>query len=319
MRARISAFADLHYIDGNGEPVVGAAMTGFASSLSGSKRLATLFSHVCQAAMESLPEGLSFGDLPLLLCTREKERPGSKLNGLVAKVEELLGLAFRRQGSSHIASGPVSAFEALALARRHLVEGDVRAVLIGCVDSLIDARSLLWLEETQRLKTSTRSDGLIPGEAACVLLASAEPLTHSCLRVDGLGFAVEAATVLNDEPLMGGGMATAIRMATSEAGVEMHQADFRLSDVAGESYAFEELALAQSRVMRTTRETQDLWPPASSVGDCGAAAGAIQLAWAEQAFARSYAPGRLALAHSSAYAGARAVAVVSAPGVIHVA
>jgi 3-oxoacyl-[acyl-carrier-protein] synthase-1 len=125
-----------------------------------------------------------------------------------------------------------------------------------------------------------------------------------------LGFATEAATVLNEEPLLGKGMAAAVQDALREARLAMHEVDFRLSDVAGESYAFEELALAQSRLMRQTRETQDLWHPADSVGDCGAVAGLIQFAWAEQAFLRGYAPGPVAALHASSAFGGRAAAVV---------
>jgi 3-oxoacyl-[acyl-carrier-protein] synthase-1 len=142
------------------------------------------------------------------------------------------------------------------------------------------------------------------------MLVSNQAMTPSSLGIRGLGFAVEEATVLNDEPLLGKGMAAAVEHALSEAALAMHEVDFRLSDVAGESYAFEELALAQSRLTRQTRESQDLWHPADTVGDCGATSGLIQVAWAEQAFARGYAPGSVALAHGSAASGARAAAVV---------
>jgi 3-oxoacyl-[acyl-carrier-protein] synthase-1 len=91
----------------------------------------------------------------------------------------------------------------------------------------------------------------------------------------------------------------------------MEEVAFRFSDVAGESYAFEEVVVAQARNLRTSRECQDLLHPAGSIGDCGAASGLIQLAWAEQAFARGYACGPVALGHCSVPSGARAAAVVS--------
>lgn len=312
MRAGIDAFTDLSYIDNAGEPIVGAIVPGLSHDLRGRARVVELLTRALEVIESRLPRGLTSTHLPLILCTREPERPGARLNGIVGEVEARVGLTFRRDGSIHIARGPVAAFEALNHARRILSKNRTEACLITAVDTLVDARTLLWLDRAKRLKTPEQTDGVIPGEAACVVFVTKRPMTPSQFAVRGLGFGEETATVVNEEPLLGKGMAAAVRAALGEAGLAMHEVAFRLSDVAGESYAFEELVLAQSRLMRKTRETQDLWHPAGFVGDCGAAAGLVQFAWAEQAFARSYAPGSVALAHGSAAAGARAAAVVGA-------
>ncbi|MGH8502233.1 MAG: 3-oxoacyl-ACP synthase [Gammaproteobacteria bacterium] len=312
MRAGIDAFTELPYADNAGEPIIGAVVPGLPQDLRGRARVIGLLARAFEVIESRLPGGLTSTQLPLILCTREPERPGAKLNSIVGEVEARLGLTFRRDGSMHVARGPVSAFEALTHARRILYEARTEACLIVAGDTLVDARTLLWLDQAKRLKTSEQTDGVIPGEAACVVLVTKRSMTRSQLAVRGLGFGEETATVLNEEPLLGKGMAAAGKAALDEAGLAMHEVAFRLSDVAGESYAFEELVLAQSRLMRKTRETQDLWHPAGFVGDCGAAAGLVQFAWAEQAFARSYAPGAVALAHGSAAAGARAAAVVGA-------
>jgi 3-oxoacyl-[acyl-carrier-protein] synthase I len=310
MRAGIAGFTDLPYADNAGEPIVGAIVPGLSNELRGTARLVELLALAFEYVQPRLPSGLAWPELPLFLCTREPARPGAKINRIVAEVEARQQIKIRRDGSRHVASGPVGAFEALAHARKLLAEGQKPACLVAAVDTLVDARALHWLDQAQRLKTEAQSDGVIPGEAACVALVSSQPITPSWLVVSGLGFAVEEATVLNEEPLLGKGMAAAVKDALSEVDLAMQEVDFRLSDVAGESYAFEELALAQSRLTRQTRETQDLWHPADTVGDCGAASGLIQFAWAEQAFARGYAPGPVALAHGSAASGARAAAVV---------
>lgn len=106
---------------------------------------------------------------------------------------------------------------------------------------------------------------------------------------------------------------TRLREALQEAGLAMHDVDFRLGDVAGESYAFEELALAQARLMRKVRPGQPLWHAADCIGDCGAAAGLIQFAWAGQAFHRGYAPGPVAALQAASPFGLRAAAVVATP------
>jgi 3-oxoacyl-[acyl-carrier-protein] synthase-1 len=164
-----------------------------------------------------------------------------------------------------------------------------------------------------RLKTSQVTDGLIPGEAACILVASKRPIVSGSLRLRGLGLAIETATAGNEDPFRANGLSAALKAALAEAAVQMHEVAFRLSDVAGESYAFEELVLAQVRNMRQPRlEEQPVWHAADCMGDCGAAAGLVQFAWAEQAFKRGYAPGELAALHGSSMAfGGRAAALVS--------
>src|SRR5262249_2910437 len=150
---------------------------------------------------------------------------------------------FRRDHSSHLARGSVAAFDALQEARRLLADEGCRACLIAAVDTFVDARTLAWLDETRRLKTTEQTDGVIPGGGACAMLAAPVPVGGWPRVVRGLGFAAETATVLNEEPFLGKGMAAAVRGALGEAGVAIHEVAFRLSDVAGESYAFEELVL----------------------------------------------------------------------------
>ena len=314
LRARVESFTDLPYIDTAGEAIVGAVVPGIPSDLRGRARLAALAGPLFETVRSRLPSHLPPDALPVVICTREAERPGAAYNGLVKEIEAQLGCPIRRDGSRHIGSGAVAAFEAIAHARDLLARGDAKACLLVAIDTLVDARSLNWLDKARRLKTSRQSDGIVPGEAACVLLASLKPVTATGVAVIGLGFGTETATVLNDEPFLGKGMATAVRGAIAEGGLELHQVAFRLSDVAGESYAFEELVLAQTRVMRQRRESQELWHPADSIGDCGAATGLIQFAWAEQAFARGYAPGDTAIAHGSAAQGARAAALIAGRG-----
>lgn len=311
MRAGISGLAELPSVDDRLEPVVGAQVPLLDPDLRGRERLAALLLQVLADSHAALAGWAGLGHLPLLLCTAEPERPGPRLGGLVPAVEARLGLRLQRQGAAHVARGHVGGIEALGLAAQAMAQAGGEACLVAAVDSLVDPRALLWLEQTGRLKTARRADGVIPGEAAAVLLLSRAPMSAAGLTLRGLGRAHDAATVLNDAPQLGLGMTAAAGAALEQAGIAMHEVAFRLSDVAGEAHGFEDLALAQSRLMRQTRPAQDLWHPASSVGDCGAAAGLVQLAWIEQAFVHGYAPGPIALVHASSAGGARAAAVVS--------
>ena len=314
LRAGISAFSEIGYRDINGEPIIGATVEALHPDLRGRDRLIALIQLALDEIDLGVSERLPRGPMPLILCSREAERPGASLAGIVAELRFPGGATFSGQHAAHVAGGAASAIQAVAMARSYLAQADVQACLILAADSLIDARVLSWLDRTHRLKTSNRTDGVIPGEAACLAVVSKEPVWHDPLSVHGLGVATEPATVLNEEPFRAGGMKTALHGALQETGIAMHDVDFRLSDVAGESYAFEELVLAQTRLMRKVRPSQPLWHPADCIGDCGAAAGLIQFAWAGQAFQRGYAPGPVAALHAASAFGLRAAAVVAAQG-----
>lgn len=314
LRAGIAAFSETSYLDTNGEPIVGAAVEALSPDLRGRDRLIALIQLALDEIDPALSNRLPWGRMPLILCSREAERPGAHLAGIVSELHFPSEATFAGQRNAHMASGAVSAIQAVELARSYLTEPDVQACLVLAADSLIDARVLSWLERTHRLKTSARADGIIPGEAACLAVISKAPLSDAYVSVHGTGVATETATVLNDEPFCAEGMKAALYSALRMAGIAMHDVDFRLSDVAGESYAFEEVVLAQTRLMRKVRSSQPLWHPADCIGDCGAAAGLIQFAWAGQAFQRGYAPGPVAALHATSPFGLRAAAVISAQG-----
>ncbi len=313
MRAGIAVFEELPYRDSGGQPLRGAMVDAISPQARGRSRFAALarlaVEHIDERAMALLP----WGEMPFLLCMRDAGMPGARINGILSGLAVAGGKRLVGSRTFQVTNGQVSAFVALEQARKLLDERDVEACLIMAIDSLIDARALSWLDSRMRLKTSKVTDGLIPGEAACILVVSNRPIVEGSLRLRGLGLGVEPATVSNEEPFRAEGLSAALRTALAEAGVGMHEIAFRLSDVGGESYAFEELVLAQMRNMRQTRPEQPVWHAADCTGDCGAAAGLMQFAWVEQAFKRGYAPGELAALHGSSMAfGGRAAAIVSA-------
>ena len=313
LRAKIAAFGETAYRDGNGEPIVGAMVECLVPTVQGRTRLIELLRLAIDELAPDVAERLPWNQMPLILCSREAQRPGARVGGIVGGLRFPDAARFVGTRAVHLARGAPSAFMALAIARSYLARADVPVCLILGIDSLIDARVLDWLDRTHRLKTSDRTDGIIPGEAACMLAVSKAPLTDDCVALLGVGEAMETATILNDDPFRADGMTAAVRDALREAGLAMHDVDVRLSDVAGESYAFEEIVLAQTRLMRKVRPRQVLWHPADCMGDCGAVAGLIQLAWAGQAYHRRYAPGPVAALHTASPFGDRAAAVVAAP------
>jgi 3-oxoacyl-[acyl-carrier-protein] synthase-1 len=87
----------------------------------------------------------------------------------------------------------------------------------------------------------------------------------------GLGYGTERATILSEEPLRGDGLKEAITNAMKDASITWEQIDFRITDANGEQYWFKEASLALTRTLRMHKAEVDLWHPADSIGEIGAA------------------------------------------------
>jgi 3-oxoacyl-[acyl-carrier-protein] synthase-1 len=248
---------------------------------------------------------------PLLAGLAEPERPGgvALADNIVERVEQSLGVRFHPQLSRTIAAGHTAGFETLRIARQLLSDGARSCIACG-VDSMLNGSTLAWLDQHYRLKTSLNRDGVIPGEAASAVLLESQPAPQTMTEIAGLGFGVEKAHVWSDEPLLGQGLADAMREALNESRLGLHEIEWRVSDVTGELYGFKELTLAGARVMRVVRKDQPLWHWSDTIGDSGAAAGIAQLVAVDEAFRKHYAPGLRAICSSSANGGARAAAVL---------
>lgn len=307
MRAGIDGFADLSYRDDQGEPIVGAPVPVLDPDLRLRERLAELLALLLADLAEQCPECTA---LPVLACLPSPSSPGidGKLRSLVEDAEERAGLRLRRNGARAFAAGRTAAFEALAHARLSLSR-DLPQILLIAVDSLIGARRLLALDQAFRLKKAANSDGVIPGEAACAALVSAEP-GETAMPLHGVGFGSEPATILNEEPCLAVGLTAAVRDALEGAAAAMHDVGWTLSDTTGEAYFFEEIAIAHARNSTEPRGERPLWHAAEAIGDSGAAAGLVHLGMAAIAFARGYAPARLAIVQGSDDGTARAAAIV---------
>jgi 3-oxoacyl-[acyl-carrier-protein] synthase-1 len=313
LRAGVSAFCELPFSDDAGRPVIGAPVPDMDFDRDHEARLAELLAAAlrdCLAAAGAV--GLE--RVPLLVGLAEPGRPGgaAALAATIrARVQERLEVRLHPELSRVVAKGHTAGFEALRLARQVLDSGAASACLVCGVDSYLNAPSLYWLERHGRLKTVVNSNGVIPGEgAAAVLLQSRPGGTGLGTEVIGLGFGMEKAHVLSEEPLLGLGLTAAAREALAEAKLGYHEVDWRLSDVTGEAYGFKEQGLTLLRLMRQQREAFPLWHCADSIGDTGAAAGVCELVAAHQAFVKGYAPGDRVISFTSSVPGERAAAVL---------
>ena len=149
--------------------------------------------------------------------------------------------------------GHAAGFAALRDVQRwtHGAPDDITA-LLG-LDSLIDLRSLDYLDRRHRLREDGNPRGLVPGEAAaCVLVTSSRTASYLGLAaqsiIAGVGIGQEPATVDKPQiPLLAEGLTRALKDALHSAQWSKDSVRCAYSDQNGEAYRAKEWILALPR------------------------------------------------------------------------
>jgi 3-oxoacyl-[acyl-carrier-protein] synthase-1 len=124
--------------------------------------------------------------------------------------------------------------------------------------------------------TPANSNGFIPGEAGTAVLLGIPPTgRNGILKVSGVGFGTEMATIESEEPLRADGLVHAVKEALTDSGLKMEDLNFRITDISGEQYSFKEAALTLTRILRERKGEFDIWHPADCIGEVGAAIGPV--------------------------------------------
>lgn len=311
LRAGIDRRRELAYFDDDGSAIIGSALRALPEGMPRRQRWLHLLALALRDLSSRQPSDALTRTTLFLKLPRDEERTTISSIEIARHLSAELGAPLE-PSQFVLAEEAVDAYQLLVAGREHLSGGKARACVVAAADSLIDARSLLALVRQNRLKTPRNADGVIPGEAAaCIRLTLRSPALLA--RISGIGSAVEPGLLTNDIPLRGEGIAEAARLALTEAGLAMHDLDFRLSDAAGEAYHFKEQVLVIARLLRRNMAGFPLWLPARALGHVGHAGGMCNLVWAVVALARGYAPGPRAIAFSGDAQGLRSAAVVERP------
>ncbi len=288
------------------EPQLGAsvALEGDEQYLRGIARLARMSQIAIQQAIAELPTDDQ--GLQVVFCLQNADRPGvlatdQAASELYQQVCDGLSLGpFDRQ-SCFFHQQRFGFISALRKAHATLYERQLPYVLVLGVDSLLNSAALSYYGgglygEGRRLLGDDHPNGFIPGEAAVAVLLSTPEQTSSNIMITGIGAGEEIATFDNaDEPLQGDGMAQAIRHACQDAGIQVHDTQYRVSSVSGEAYFFKEAALSITRALKQKVPEHQLLHPADSIGEVGAAVGGAMLVMDYYALRKGYAPGNRGL------------------------
>lgn len=314
IRCAIDNFQDTRFMDNGGEWIMGCEVP-LEQPWRGKTKLLKMAAMAIRECLQDNPQ-LNTQATPMLLCLSEHERKGRVIdddNQFFLDLQEELQLQFHEK-SRIIAHGHAAVGVAMKHARRLIQEFGCNHVLITATDSLLVGATLAHFEEHERLLTSTHSNGFIPGEAGAALLVESYSGRKNQLVCTGLGFGVEKAHVYSEEPLRADGLTVAIREALDDAGCEMGDLDFRITDISGEHYAFKEASLALLRLLRKRKETFDIWHPADCVGEVGSTLGLVMIGVLKAACEKAYSKGDHILAHLGDDDGKRSSIIFSWQG-----
>lgn len=213
-----------------------------------------------------------------------------------------------------IEGGRAAALTALREAAASFESQPLGLAVVGGVDSWIGRRALLSLRRQGRLREGARSSGMIPGEGAGFLVLESES-SASRRGIPVLALVTALAGGRDATPLHEPTSAQPLAEVLVQAAAGLRSpVGLIISDLNGERARAHEWMLASSRAFETCAEPLRHWHPAGSVGDSGAAAGAVGLAWGVTALARGYARNPEILVWGASDEGAREAAVLAAAG-----
>lgn len=194
--------------------------------------------------------------------------------------------------------------------------GAATTAVVACVDSLSSRPTLRRLEHAQVLKSGARPDGIIPGEAGGAVLLETEE--HARRRnatiygfLDAWGVGSEPNPWSGSAPCKAAGLTQAYRAVANS--MEDRGRDVRLvvTDLNGQRARSLEWALVESRIFPYPGTERRVWHPADCVGDCGGAAGVVQMVHALGGMLARYSPGKRAFLSNSDENEARRVVCLS--------
>jgi len=312
IRAGIKGIRVLNLWDAENGEYLSGAKVDLPQWWEGIGKLADLAAPAIWECLEAgKPE--SAASIPILLGVARLDRPHRLPHldeEILDEIEWRLDLP-RHPQSAVIAMGNVSGLVALAQAREMIDRQMSRYCVVAGVDSFLQQEVVEAYMDQRRIMTKTNSNGFFPGEAgAAVLVGVTGSGKTGELRVLGMGFGNEPATIASDAPTRGAGMTDACRYALAEAGMEMHEMSCRNTDLNGEHYKFKEAMFAHNRLLKKRAAGREVWHAAECIGEIGAAHVPCALGVSLYSGQKAFAPGPRTLCHFSGDSQERAGCVI---------
>jgi hypothetical protein len=215
-----------------------------------------------------------------------------------------------------LADGATVALYEVARASQELENGETPGLIVGALDSHMDAELLDVLSATGRLYHRANPHGLIPGEAAVLFMLGtpgAESQALGTVRAAFTGY--ETENLSSPQGIIGRGLAKPLRQA-----FEKHVPDRFLADLNGERWRSEDIGFALSGARVPDALLADIETPIGRTGDCGAANSMVMAAMALAPYTVNEAPAQtenitsatMSIVSAALWQGPRLVAVMEA-------
>jgi 3-oxoacyl-[acyl-carrier-protein] synthase-1 len=212
-----------------------------------------------------------------------------------------------------VPTGRAAALMAIEAGIRALEQGPAQTVIVGGVDTFLDLRLLSQLDAEGRILGPRVMDGFIPGEGAAYLVLKPQSQATGA----GPPILALAATSMPDpghrygsEPAKGEGLAKTIELLRASLASPPPPVNTTFAGFNGESFDAKSWGVAHLRHTDFFTPTMSMQHPASSIGDTGAACGAIMSSLAATALTRGDRAGP-ALVWAASDRESRACALIS--------
>lgn len=318
LRAQLSASVESEYIDKSGEKALFAFVQTINSHIIGIIRMIELAGVALLPIFEKVEQlKLDYEQVPIFLSLPEP-RPGiENIHTFLNQFEGFFEIDQQRMHWHLFHDGHAGGLMGLSAAVDFIRSGKGEFCIVGGVDSYWHPESLAWLDSSERLKSDLNLDGFIPGEAAAFILVT----SHSAISRLGLKSQAEVLNIATAmEPnhfasqniCIGQGLTSVLHSVLKYGSDSSLVADWTICDLNGESYRATEWGYAYLRSGDYHRDPLEIWHPADSIGDIGAASGAMFVAIAMNALINRYGRGDQTLIWTSSDHGARSAALMRA-------
>jgi 3-oxoacyl-[acyl-carrier-protein] synthase-1 len=191
--------------------------------------------------------------------------------------------------SRYFTAGRSGLIDAIDMAFRYFSATNAAYVVVGGVDTYLDAANLGNLDAEDRVLGEGMADAFAPGEGASFLLLR-NPTIHNDEPQNGAvlfepGIATEKGHRYSDEPYLGQGLADAFKIAIANGNGEKISTIF--STMNGENFFAKEFGVATIRNQSALDEKCRHEHPIDCFGDMGAATAGVLLALAQHRLLKS--------------------------------
>lgn len=213
-----------------------------------------------------------------------------------------------------LTKGSPGIFEAINQADGLIKAGVVDRVIVLSVDSYLSQSSLEWLATHGRIKTPNNPVGLCPGEAAACFVLEGRSLLNErqckpLAEVIAAETGEETTNYVRDKRVSSAGLKRVFESVAKTCGLGEGVDATLINDLNGEAWRATQYSNARVSI-NAIGTNAPTYSPAASIGDVGAAIGAISVNLATQIFVRNYSSHQYALITCSSEFGDVAAGVI---------